>query len=71
MNYIKPKTTVIKVETQTLLAGSSREGAEWNCGNVCCEKDNLRDKLFPNTEDETEIRCDDNVCYPPNYKNKH
>lgn len=53
MNYIKPKTTVIKVETQTLLAGSSREGADWVCGNVCCEKDNLRDKLFPNTEDET------------------
>lgn len=49
MNYIKPKTTVIKVETQTLLAGSSRERAEWNCGNVCCEKDNLRDRLFPDT----------------------
>lgn len=71
MNYIKPKTTVIKVEIQTLLAGSFREGADQVCGNVCCEKDNLRDKLFPNTEDETEIRCDDNVCYPPNYKNKH
>ena len=71
MNYIKPKTTVIKVETQTLLAGSSREGAKWVCGNVCCEKEDLRKKLFPDTEDETEINCKDNVCYPPNYKNKH
>ena len=71
MNYIKPKTTVIKVETQTILAGSSREGADWVCGNVCCEKEDLRKKFFPNTEDETEIRCDDNVCYPPDYKNKH
>lgn len=71
MNYIKPKTTVIKVETQTLLAGSSREGADWVCGNVCCEKEDLRKKLFPDTEDETEIKCDDNVYYPPNYKNKH
>lgn len=71
MNYIKPKTTVIKVETQTLLAGSSREGADLVCGNVCCEKEDLRKKLFPDTEDETEIKCKDNVCYPPNYKNKH
>lgn len=71
MNYIKPKTTVIKVETQTLLAGSPREGADWVCGNVCCEKEDLRKKLFPDTEDETEIKYDDNVCYPPNYKNKH
>lgn len=71
MNYIKPKTTVIKVETQTILAGSSREGADWVCGNVCCEKENLRKKLFPDTEDETEIKCDGNVCYPPDFKSKH
>lgn len=49
MNYIKPKTTVIKVETQTLLVGSLREGSEWTCNNVCPKKDNLRDKLFPIT----------------------
>lgn len=65
MKYTKPKTTTITIETQTILAGSLREGAEWVCGNVCCEKDNLRDNLFPNTLDETDIKCNDNVCRPP------
>ena len=71
MNYIKSKTTTINIEAQTILAGSSREGADWVCGNVCCKKEDLRKKLFPDTENETKIKCKDNVCYPPDYKNKH